>query len=78
MTDTPPEKIIALVGRNLADFRRQRGLTQEQLAALAGVSVKYVQRVEAGRENLTIRSLARFSTLLGVEVRDLFGAAQEP
>jgi len=32
-------------------------MTQELLAEKLGVSVKYLQRIEAGAENLTLRSL---------------------
>ncbi len=76
VNDASPDKTIAQVGRRIAALRRLRGLTQEQLASHAGVSVKYLQRVEGGRENLTIRSLARLSSLLNVEVRDLFEAPE--
>ena len=60
------------VGRRIAELRADAHLTQEQMAEQLGVSLKYVQRVEAGRENLTIRSLVRFANILGVEVAELF------
>jgi transcriptional regulator with XRE-family HTH domain len=38
----------------VAERRRAYGLTQEQLAEKLDVSLKYLQRVEAGEENLTL------------------------
>ena len=47
-------------------------MTQEQLSEVADVTVQYLQRVEAGRENLTVRSLLRLAALLEVTIVDLF------
>lgn len=60
------------VGRRVAELRARAGLTQERLAERLGLSVKYIQRVEGGGENLTVRSLARIAGLLGVAVTELF------
>lgn len=56
----------------MAELRSEKGLTQEAFAALAGLSARYVQRVESGEENLTIRSLAILASVLRVPVRELF------
>ena len=68
------ERVIADVGRRIAEQRRARGWTQEVLAEGLGVSLKYVQRIEAGRENLTLRSLVRVAQLLSVEAAALLEA----
>lgn len=67
-----PDQLAHGVGRRIAELRRDGKLTQEQLAELADISTTYLQRVEAGSENLTLRSLVRFANLLGVEVASLF------
>jgi transcriptional regulator with XRE-family HTH domain len=56
----------------VAERRRNAGLTQEQLAERLDVSIKYLQRLEAGDENLTIRSLVRISNVLDVAPSQLF------
>ena len=44
----------------LADLRRQRGLSQRQLAARLGVAQPVIARLEAGRsQNLGLRTLVR-------------------
>lgn len=60
------------VGRRVAELRRAQGLTQEQFAELAEVSVGYVRQVEGGRENLTIATMVKLAALLEVDVVDLF------
>jgi transcriptional regulator with XRE-family HTH domain len=57
-----PERVRRDIGRRVAELRVARELTQERLAEKAAVSVKYLQRVEAGRENLTIESMVRLQS----------------
>ncbi len=72
MRPTDPARLIRDVGRRIAEIRAARGWTQEALAEHAHVSLKYLQRVEAGRENLTLRSVVRLANHLRVPVGDLF------
>jgi len=67
-----PERLLRDAGRRLAEFREERGLTQQELADKLGVSMRYVQSVEAGAENLTLRSLAGYASVLGVAVPEVF------
>lgn len=67
-----PDRALGDVGRRIAELRRRRAWTQEEMADRVGVSLKYLQRIEAGRENLTIRSLVRVATVLDAKPRDLF------
>lgn len=47
-------------------------MTQERFAEDLGWSVKYLQRVEAGRQNLSVGSLVHIGTALGVDAAKLF------
>ncbi len=69
---TEPDLLLADLGRRIAELRAELGLTQEQLAERLEVSPRYVQMVEAGDENLTVKSLARLADELGVAVQQLF------
>jgi transcriptional regulator with XRE-family HTH domain len=42
------EAVLAELGRRMADRRLDRGLTQEQMAARAGIGRATLQRLEAG------------------------------
>ena len=72
MRNADPDRVVRDVGRRVAELRAQEGLTQAELAEAAGVSVKYLQRIEAGGCNLTIRSLVRLASVLGTSAADLF------
>lgn len=54
------------VARRIAEVRRLAGITQEALAEQLGIALKNVQRIESGRQNLTLQTLARVATALGV------------
>lgn len=55
-----------LVGRNLVRLRRERGLTQEQLAELSGVSQQYISGLERGNRNPSVVTLFEIAQALGV------------
>lgn len=63
------------VGRNIRRLRRERGLSQEDLAAEIGVHRTYMGGVERGERNLTLRSLERLAERLGVSP---VGLLEEP
>lgn len=60
-----------LVGRNFARLRRQKGLTQEQVAETSGISQQYLSGLENGRRNPTVITLHDLAEALGVTPVDL-------
>jgi transcriptional regulator with XRE-family HTH domain len=60
-----------LVGRNVGRIRREKGLTQEQLADISGFSQQYISGLEQGRRNPTVVTLYELATALGVGHLDL-------
>lgn len=60
-----------LVGANFARIRRERGLTQEQVAELSGFSQQYLSGLERGRRNPTVVTLFELGQVLGVGPIDL-------
>ena len=67
-------KLLRAVGRRIGELRGARGWTQEQFSERYGVSTKYVQALEHGRQNLTLGSMARIARILGVTIGDLLHA----
>ena len=55
-----------LVGRNFARLRREKGLTQEDLAVRSGLSQQYLSSLERGRRNPTVITLYEIAQALGV------------
>lgn len=72
MKPVQPAKLLSNVGRRIAELRLERGLTQEALSEKLGVTTRWVQSAEAGGENLTLTTLARFANALKVPVAELF------
>ncbi len=67
-----PEKLAQQVGRRVAEVRSGRDLTQAELAERLEVSIRYLQSIEAGRENLTLETISRLATVLGARPIDFF------
>lgn len=61
-----------LVGRNVRRLRRDRRLTQEELAEKCGHSQQYISERERGEQNATLISIAEISQALGVSHIELF------
>ncbi|OGQ10330.1 MAG: hypothetical protein A2138_12205 [Deltaproteobacteria bacterium RBG_16_71_12] len=60
------DDFVARVGRRLNALRVDRCLTQQQVADRLEVALKNLQRIEAGRQNLTLRTIFRVARALGV------------
>jgi transcriptional regulator with XRE-family HTH domain len=60
-----------LVGSNAARIRKEKGLTQEKLAELSGLSQQYLSGLEQGRRNPTVVTVYELATALGVSYLDL-------
>lgn len=58
------------VGQLISKVRTQRGLTQKDLASKLNTSQSAINRIEAGKQNVTLEMLSRISDVLG---KDLIG-----
>jgi transcriptional regulator with XRE-family HTH domain len=73
----PPQKVS--FGERLRRFRRERKLTQMQLAAKIGTDASYVARLETGKiGNPGLESLRRIARVLDLPVSELTGDASSP
>ena len=57
-------KIAKLIGENIRQLRRTKGLSQEQLALRAEINASYMGQVERGEKNPTIDVLSKISIAL--------------
>lgn len=69
--DTSNEKIGLLI----AQIRQERGLTQAEFARRLNTSQSAVNRMEHGRQNLSLETLGRISDVLNKQLISLTGAA---
>lgn len=58
--------------RKLRVIRESKGISQEELAARAGLDRSYISLVERGRRSPTVNTLIKISAVLAVEVREFF------
>ena len=59
-------------GKNVGRLRVARGLTQEALAEMTGISTRYAQSIEAGEYFPALPTLAKLRRALGATSNDLF------
>ncbi|MBD2753771.1 helix-turn-helix domain-containing protein [Spirosoma validum] len=60
------------VGQQIREARKAKGLTQKELGEKLGVSHATVNGYEKGDQNLTIETLERVATALGLEIKPFF------
>ena len=65
----------ALVRSRLRALRAERGLSQDEVAARAGMAASTLSRLESGARRLALDHLAPLAGALGVEVGDLLAPA---
>lgn len=70
-------KELKLFGMRIKELRMIRRLTQEQLAAKAGISAKYVSRIEMGQHFPSLDILIKLAGVLNVELKDFFEFTHE-
>ena len=64
--------IQQLIGNRIREIRKEKGYSQEELAALADLDRTYMTSVECGKRNISIVNLHRIAKALGVTLDELF------
>ncbi len=58
-------------GKRVLEVRHAKKMTQEELAQFAELSRNYVNDVERGRRNVTLATINRLASALGVKMAEL-------
>lgn len=61
-----------LLAARIRRLRKQRGMTQEDLGAAAGITRSHISAIEHGRCNMRLDSLDSIAGALGVSLQQLF------
>jgi transcriptional regulator with XRE-family HTH domain len=69
---TRKANVLKVLGGRVATLRRERDLTQEQLAERAGVSRNHIADIELGARNTGVWSLILVARALDVPPSELF------
>ena len=67
-----PTSIIISFGLKVKELRKQKNISQEKLAELAGLHRTYIGMIERGEKNLTILNIEKIALALNVKIIDLF------
>lgn len=66
------ESILINFGKTIQRLRKEKNLSQTQLAERANVHRTYVGMIERAEKNITLLNIERFAKALDVNVKDLF------
>jgi len=72
------EHAVGRIGEGLRRVRRDRNLTQAQIANLAGVTAGAISQAESGRRGLSLDSLIPLCEALGIGVDEILGTGRTP
>lgn len=72
------ERALGRLGRGLEQLRRQRQLSQTELARLGGVSPSAISQAEGGRRGLSLDTLVTLADGLGVGLDELLASTPLP
>lgn len=62
---------LKVIGKKIQDRRKQKGLTQKELADHLGITRVYMGYIEQGRESPSLHLMFRLSDTLGVKLKTL-------
>jgi transcriptional regulator with XRE-family HTH domain len=65
----PPEGV--LFGQRLREIRQKKGMTQQELADIAQMSLTYISNMEHGMKVPSLTTIIRLAVALDCGVRDL-------
>ncbi|WP_416326760.1 helix-turn-helix domain-containing protein [[Eubacterium] hominis] len=65
-------RIEARFGRNLRFLRKERCVTQIELAERTGLHQNYISEIEHGKRNITLRVMENIAMALGVQEKEFF------
>jgi len=65
-------QVLVEFGRKVREERVRQGLSQEELAARAGVHRTYIGMIERAEKNITLESIEKIATALSIRIADFF------
>jgi transcriptional regulator with XRE-family HTH domain len=66
------DEILVRFGDNLRQIRKNKGLSQEQLASDANLHRTYIGMIERAEKNITLLNIYKISKALDIDIIDLF------
>lgn len=70
------KSINALIGENIRELRKERGMSQMRLAALVGVSYQQIQKYEKASGSISVERLEQISKAFKISISTFFLTAK--
>lgn len=67
---TTDERMIAF-GRRVREARKNKGISQESLAEMAGIDRSYMGNIERGEKNVTLKKVYEICDALDLDIKDI-------
>ncbi len=62
---------LLLFGLRVRELRSEKGISQEELAALTDLDRTYISGIERGKRNLSLKNILKIASALNVTVSQL-------
>lgn len=72
MENLDEKEFLIVFGRNLRLLRKEKGLTQEELANELDIEISQISRIERGIINTSIANASRIAKVLDLKISELF------
>ena len=69
---TEEKELLKQFGKKLAEIRKKKNLSQEELAWNAGIGDNQIGRIERGEHSPSLNTVFKIANALSVSARDLF------
>lgn len=69
--DLPSDNLQAIFGRRLKVARLQRAMTLMEMAEATGMTNQNISKIEHGKTNLTLGTMARLAAVVGLDVSEM-------
>ena len=66
------DKQLADFGKTIRELRKEKGLSQEAFADLAGIDRSYMGHIERGEKNITLTKIYQLSNALEMAPAEIF------
>lgn len=66
------DNLVNIVGEQIRLIRKNKELSQEELAYEAGLHHTHIGKIERGEMNLTLESLVKITKALGISLEEFF------
>ncbi len=72
MSNAQEQKLMKDFGKRVAEVRKSRGITQQDLAERVSMSVVAIAYIETGKRWARLGTLHKIAKVLKVDIQDLF------